>query len=485
MLVDKDPAGTGPLLNWTASINDLPFEILSSIFTFVYQSECQLNPSGIRYLPILRRLSPTTSFPYNLALVCTTWLSILSTQPDFWTRVFITTNLKPVASCKTLLAWSQNLPLDILISTASGSPQDESVEAGQLDALRKYIAPRWNGCSCINMVSNYISSLPSLGDIFGDGDAEAPLLVALRLRALHGEEHGRRSLRASVPRRLLCPLLEQLEVDGTYFRRHWIDIPTSLALFYFPQLRQLSLVNYMQGMPMTSMLRVLGGIPRLETLSLHTIDFDNTITHKDSVILRALRVLVLCKLSPGAVFLIFHALNMGHMSVTTIRIEACHINFVRGADIPCQSLSLIDIPDGQDLRWVLHNWGGSMLEVTRCPGFNDTVLAGMITNNSGVSLFRLFVDLRIKDCVNFSPRALREMYDWYRERDKTHLASHPLFRNLCTLRKLTITGNRPEFSEDDQAWLDELNSSVQSALRQVLTCPLSRITSLMVLLANV
>ncbi|KAF8836189.1 hypothetical protein BDN67DRAFT_883829, partial [Paxillus ammoniavirescens] len=60
-----------------------------------------------------------TSFPYNLALVCTAWRSILSTQPSFWTRVFVVAHWMSVASCKSLLAWSQNLQLDILIDTTS------------------------------------------------------------------------------------------------------------------------------------------------------------------------------------------------------------------------------------------------------------------------------------------------------------------------------------------------------------------------------
>ncbi|KIJ07435.1 hypothetical protein PAXINDRAFT_121004, partial [Paxillus involutus ATCC 200175] len=176
--------------NWTVSISNLPFEILSSIFISVFQSECQLLPSGMTmgYLPILYQPS-STSFPYNLSLVCTTWRSVLSTRPSFWTRVIISVNLKPVASCKTLLAWSRNLPLDILISTVSHAghsprvlPDDlESVEAGQLDVLRKHMAPQWHGSRYINIMTTYVSSLPSLGDIFGDGETEAPLLVALRL----------------------------------------------------------------------------------------------------------------------------------------------------------------------------------------------------------------------------------------------------------------------------------------------------------------
>ncbi|KIJ09949.1 hypothetical protein PAXINDRAFT_138621, partial [Paxillus involutus ATCC 200175] len=120
MITNMDPASL--LTNQRkASISDSPFELLLSIFTLVYQMECLWLPSGIGYLPLLYQPS-STLFPYNLALVCTTWRSILSTQPSFWTRVFIVSCWKPVASCKSLLAWSQNLPLDIFIYTASHIP---------------------------------------------------------------------------------------------------------------------------------------------------------------------------------------------------------------------------------------------------------------------------------------------------------------------------------------------------------------------------
>ncbi|KIJ11530.1 hypothetical protein PAXINDRAFT_137875, partial [Paxillus involutus ATCC 200175] len=210
-----------------ASISDLPFELLLSIFTLVYQMECLWPVSGIGYLPLLLyQLEPSAaSFPYNLALVCTTWRSILATQPSFWTRVFIVACWNPVASCKSLLAWSRNLPLDIFICTASGNPAvlpDESIEAGHIDALRKHIAPRWSGSRSINITSTYISSLPSLSDIFGDGETEAPLLSNLHLHSTYEEEH-RRPLRASAPRRLSCPRLYSLVVNGIYFWHHWID----------------------------------------------------------------------------------------------------------------------------------------------------------------------------------------------------------------------------------------------------------------------
>ncbi|KIJ07051.1 hypothetical protein PAXINDRAFT_19747 [Paxillus involutus ATCC 200175] len=62
-------------LNWTTSNSDLPFETLSSLFAVVYQSKRQLFPSSIRFLPMIYRFLPMTSFPYNSALACTTWQS--------------------------------------------------------------------------------------------------------------------------------------------------------------------------------------------------------------------------------------------------------------------------------------------------------------------------------------------------------------------------------------------------------------------------
>ncbi|KAF8836192.1 hypothetical protein BDN67DRAFT_974520 [Paxillus ammoniavirescens] len=79
---------------------------------------------------------------------------------------------------------------------------------------------------------------------------------------------------------------------------------------------------------------------------------------RGSVTLAALKTLVLTRLSPGAVFMILHALcphEEGYgPSLTKVTIEACQINFVCSTP-HFESLSLIDIPDGQDLRWILNH----------------------------------------------------------------------------------------------------------------------------------
>ncbi|KAF8836178.1 hypothetical protein BDN67DRAFT_974483, partial [Paxillus ammoniavirescens] len=71
------------------------------------------------------------------------------------------------------------------------------------------------------------------------------------------------------------------------------------------------------------------------------------------LLLGALNTLVLTRLSPGAVFMIFHALcphEEGYgPSLTKVTIEACQINFVCSTP-HFESLSLINIPGGQDLR---------------------------------------------------------------------------------------------------------------------------------------
>ncbi|KAF8838024.1 hypothetical protein BDN67DRAFT_972118 [Paxillus ammoniavirescens] len=446
--------GTSPLTGRNqrkASISDLPFELLLSIFTLVYQMECLWPPpaSGISCLPLLLRPS-STSFPYNMALVCTAWRSILSTQPSFWTRVFVVARWKSVASCKSLLAWSQNLPLDIFIHTASRIPAvlpDESIEAAHIDALRKHLAPR---------------------DIFGDGETEAPLLNSLHLGSTHGVEHGR-PLRASAPRRLSCPHLYSLVVDGTYFWRHWIDESTSLTSFSFPNLRMLNITNYKRGMSMGSMLRVLKSIPRLDSLYLQDINFDNRMIPRGSLTLGALKTLVLSRLSPGAVFMIFHALcphEEGYGPfLTKLVIEACQVNFVCVTGLYCDSLSLVDIPDGQDLGWILKDCDVDTLTVIRCPAFNDSVLKEM-TCYGDTPLTVGLTNLCIKDCINFSPRVLREMYDTRRELNRGEPSLDPNGRDYYRcLRQLSIAGDRPEFSQDDQTWLDKLYSSTEPTSR--------------------
>jgi len=125
---------------------------------------------------------------------------------------------------------------------------------------------------------------------------------------------------------------------------------------------------------------------------------------------------------------------------------------------------LVNIPDGQDLWWVLQDWEGESLHVIGCPGFNDTVLTKMLSNAPDFHrpLCPEIRRLCIKNCTNFSPRALREMYDNRRESDDmgNHIPSTLNDGYFRSFETLTILGNRPEFSRDDQEWLDGLNSSM-------------------------
>ncbi|KIJ60867.1 hypothetical protein HYDPIDRAFT_31913 [Hydnomerulius pinastri MD-312] len=436
----------------------------------IFRLACNSASDSRGLLPAVTRPSPSL-FPFNLAAVCSDWRSILSKIPEFWRRLVIVvdSNQKPVATFKTLLTWSQDLPLDISIFTThdeleSDTPHGDATEASHVDTLMKHLVPELHRCTRIYINTIYTSSLPSFSDIFGARPVGAPLLSELTLHALTGQEPGKGAPRVSEPVLLSFPSLTSLDIDGANFRRHWFDLPPERSVpVISPQLRHVSISNYDAGMPMRSMFQTLKSIARLQVLSLKNIQFDNTMIEKDSVYLPRLRSLWLAGLSPGAALMIFSALETSY--IADITIERSHINFIDGAGIECGSLSLIDIEDGQDLHWVLKDWLGDTLSVTRCPGFNDTIIRGIMGFGAFDSfLCRYLCDLRIKDCMNFSPSILRQMHhvrkriaadDQVWSDEQVQFTFVPTCR---TIKSLSIVGGRPEFSPGDQAWLDGFSS---------------------------
>lgn len=238
--------GTGGSLNAATSIKDLPFEILLLIFTLIYESECDPNEPEAPLTPI--HYLTLMEFPYNLAAVCSTWRTILSTQPLFWRRLILAldSNPKPVASVKTLLEWSKDLPLDFTISrSAVGSDDlvDDCTEALRLGAVRKHIAPQGHRCTRILIKAHHSSSLPWLSGIFGNGDVQAPMLKWLELTAFAGESSVKLS-RAPEAVALGCPQLLQLDIDGANFRYYFVNLePSRTSRLHFPRLTYVTISN--------------------------------------------------------------------------------------------------------------------------------------------------------------------------------------------------------------------------------------------------
>ncbi|KAH7929398.1 hypothetical protein BV22DRAFT_135355 [Leucogyrophana mollusca] len=169
----------------TPSINTMPTELLLMIFKGVYaahrtgqvgsQSDPNSNSdsdsdsdsdSSDDWIPA-DPLSPSY-FPLALTRVCTAWRDIMSTVPEFWTRlvIFVDNDPTPLSQVESWLEWSRDLPLDILVTRRPDRfEEDDPDENDRVDCLIDVIYGDIERCQrlCFDVI--LASSLPPL-DIF-------------------------------------------------------------------------------------------------------------------------------------------------------------------------------------------------------------------------------------------------------------------------------------------------------------------------------
>ncbi|EGO30040.1 hypothetical protein SERLADRAFT_379729 [Serpula lacrymans var. lacrymans S7.9] len=85
-------------------------------------------------------LMTPTLFPYAIAAVCTRWREIMSTVPEFWTRVVIiavphvgSETFQSPTHAHSYFEWSRDLILDVTIidTSARGLPLEENLMTHQ------------------------------------------------------------------------------------------------------------------------------------------------------------------------------------------------------------------------------------------------------------------------------------------------------------------------------------------------------------------
>ena len=62
-------------------------------------------------------VEPSSLFPHAIAAVCSFWKDIMSSVPQFWTRlmVFVDSPTIPQLVITSQLSWSRDLPLDVIV----------------------------------------------------------------------------------------------------------------------------------------------------------------------------------------------------------------------------------------------------------------------------------------------------------------------------------------------------------------------------------
>ncbi|KAF8804807.1 hypothetical protein BYT27DRAFT_7193801 [Phlegmacium glaucopus] len=143
-----------------ATIADMPFEILSEVFKWLYVAVCDLRSH--------------TLFPFAPALVRRFWCDILACSPHYWNKLILYADEDPPALIDAL-SWSQDRPLnsrdrpsDILVASRISDLTEgrKILENERMGFIINAIIPHIHRCRKISFEVLYASSLPSLSSIF-------------------------------------------------------------------------------------------------------------------------------------------------------------------------------------------------------------------------------------------------------------------------------------------------------------------------------
>lgn len=467
-----------PSSSVNASINHLPPEILSVIFTLVYlQTQhfghvsfaeiVKAEVAGMPFPPSSNIwvpedvLSPSL-FPFALAAVCTTWRDTMSSLPEFWTRLVMFANkptsfpslpdLRSFAGLKQQVEWSNNLPLDVFITRLPDKGLDITAEdEGYI--LRKAIdilKPHVGRCKTINYNVVYSSSLPS---IMTDLNHPTPLLSELRLNSVIYSDKTNELTLLSHPSNFYFPRLEYLALDGRNFMDFSTHVPDWVERIADPgeddgTAVPLAITNYVEmdgGLSEGSTFwdKIADALPKISHLDLSSIVVPNPPKRRDPVGAPhpQLDCLEFLRVNPLLINEVLHNISY----TETLNIISCGIGEGIDRAVDAFHLTLEAISDTQDISPFLSRWCGFELTVINCPSFNDAVL-DILTNKSLNPNTTNLGSFYISDCANFTVTALKRFV----ERQKAKFAEFGDEDDDFSC--LEVTGFGPPLSVTEREW---------------------------------
>jgi hypothetical protein len=171
---------------------------------------------------------------------------------------------------------------------------------------------------------------------------------------------------------------------------------------------------------------------------------------------------------------VFPSLELSHLSsglttetlsyispcmVEQLTITCCPLDGLEFEYLTSEFLKLDNIPSAEDLCQYLTYWKGSMLSISNCPSFNDSVLETLgsaTVEEDGAEELCLsdLIELSLHHCSNYSVSSLRRMVE-SREvvPDALLLGSVHFLRSFVPRQfRITISGSAPPISQEDQDW---------------------------------
>ncbi|KAF8804805.1 hypothetical protein BYT27DRAFT_7143065 [Phlegmacium glaucopus] len=199
-----------------ATIGDMPFEILSEIFKWLYVGSQGPEHTSEERVCDLR--SPTL-FPFAPALVCHFWCGILAYSPHYWDKLVLYADEDPPALIDAL-SWSKDRPLDILVASRISDMTEggKLLENERMEFIINALMPHIHRCRRISFEVLYASSLPSLSSIFKQNPVDlVDLTFEIRFDDVQEPLPFPNSPDTSCLSNTFFPKLERLSINGRAF----------------------------------------------------------------------------------------------------------------------------------------------------------------------------------------------------------------------------------------------------------------------------
>ncbi|GBE87950.1 hypothetical protein SCP_1201760 [Sparassis crispa] len=472
------PTRAGKFVTARRCINDLPLDVLITIFKMVYFNSRKIG----HYVRKLAEDSdvewedpdegiPTdwhkdddlfspSLFPEALAAVCPLWREAMNCVSVFWTRLVIIVGQHPtpLSEISSYLTFSRKHPIDIIIThrpqDVNSSDTSGEVRVAEIMELLLPHIGRWRKLH-INVALE--SSLPSrISDLRGNASA----LTSLRL-----ESSSPRTTRMDRILRLVedfqTPALQELVSDGYVFRDAYLSSPKSLASITTLTISHFSAWNFVGDSKLFFVSELVVCLHRLQNLTdLRLVDLvlDDFMTvsrlpQNASLDIESVR------------FEGMHGSNLSNFYYVANRPRFTYLTFGRYT-LPhrismggCMELNLSDLSPDSDIHALLQDWDGdcdNALSVSNCSSFDGRVLLQLSVAANGEWLCPRMTSLDVEDCPLFNSGDLQRMVQARREEHaKSGFADEgdPNF-TIPSIEHLSVS-HSGDLTSEDKAWFDK------------------------------
>ena len=156
-------------------LNDFPFEVLSLIFQKTWELNLLDDP------PLKKE--PRRIFPFNAASVCSLWLDVLKSEPQYWKCVTFDVGYDSTPFLDTIGLYTGG-GIDVCVVSSRRSKVTELQEKSRVQKIYTRLQQRLSICSAIEFYLVFQSSLPSSAAILTH---HIPCLSSL---SLHCQVHN-------------------------------------------------------------------------------------------------------------------------------------------------------------------------------------------------------------------------------------------------------------------------------------------------------